>query len=113
MKPSTYAELFCAIDAAKACRYILSIISPVASVAGREAGSYGSASAFPGVPREDLRLRGRLQFLRVLAQQATFYRHIRKGVLGACLFPPPQRTRVERFPNHPRGHERFYEPGEP
>ena len=29
-------------------RYIIYIISPVASVAGREAGSKGSASAFSG-----------------------------------------------------------------
>lgn len=37
--------------------YIGSIIPPVASVAGREAGSSESASAFVKDPRENVRLR--------------------------------------------------------
>jgi hypothetical protein len=36
------------VDGADSCEYILKIISSVASVAEREAGSKGSASAFPG-----------------------------------------------------------------
>jgi len=39
---------FLAIDEAASRRYIICIISPVASVAGREAGSNESASAFSG-----------------------------------------------------------------
>ena len=41
-------QAFLAIDGATGCRYIIDIISPVASVAGREAGSNESASAFSG-----------------------------------------------------------------
>lgn len=37
---------FFTVDGSEACRYIICIISPVASVAGREAGSLESASAF-------------------------------------------------------------------
>ena len=39
---------FLAIDRSEVRRYISCIISPDASVAGREAGSFGSASAFFG-----------------------------------------------------------------
>jgi hypothetical protein len=39
-------SLFFSIDARKARRYIVHVISPDASAAGREAGSNGSASAF-------------------------------------------------------------------
>ena len=41
-------QAFLAVDGPAGCRYIICIISPVASVAGREAGSSGSASAFSG-----------------------------------------------------------------
>lgn len=39
---------FLAVDEPAGCRYSIPIISPVASVAGREAGSNESASAFSG-----------------------------------------------------------------
>jgi hypothetical protein len=41
---------FSGVDGFAIRRYIISIISPVASVAGREAGLSGSASAFSGRP---------------------------------------------------------------
>jgi hypothetical protein len=46
MNSSSYGPLFCGIDAAIASRYIVRIISPDASAAGREAGFSESASAF-------------------------------------------------------------------
>ena len=45
MKHLIYPAFF-AIDGIESRRYIICIISPVASVAGREAGSLESASAF-------------------------------------------------------------------
>jgi len=41
-------QAFFGVDEPAARRYVISIISPVASVAGREAGSSESASAFLG-----------------------------------------------------------------
>jgi hypothetical protein len=41
---------FYSVDGFVIRRYIICIISPVASVAGREAGSNESASAFSGKP---------------------------------------------------------------
>jgi hypothetical protein len=47
MKTSAFSR-FLGVDGVETRRYIICIISPVASVAGREAGSNGSASAFSG-----------------------------------------------------------------
>jgi len=38
---------------------------------------------------------------RVLANQATFYRHIRQGVLSMCLFPPSMRDGAGTFHKPP------------
>jgi len=47
MKTGVFSQFY-AIDGFETGRYIICIISPVASVAGREADSLESASAFTG-----------------------------------------------------------------
>jgi hypothetical protein len=59
MKKTTNIKVFLGVDGGEICRHINCIIPPVASVAGREAGSLESASAFnPHETNETARMVG-------------------------------------------------------